>query len=464
MRDILFFNPDATYLSSRILLAENGEWPIHSVGQPDEALNLSQKHRILVGLVQFPINPGESVLHKIEKMINIEEKIRWFAILDKMVLENQSVKQILADGFYDYFSLPIDENRLMFSLGHAWGMAEIGISAKKIEKSFNGQAPEMVGTSSAVMRSVMNLIQRFSSIDVPVLVTGETGTGKELVSRAIHDHSARASHPFISVNCGALPTNLIQTELFGHEKGSFTGAHQQKIGRIEMASGGTIFLDEIGDLPLELQANLLRFLQERTYERVGGTKSLTADIRVISATNADLEKMVREGRFREDLFYRLNVLKINLPPLRERSQDIEPMARFFTKKFSKELNKAHLATLSQQAIKCIQEYSWPGNVRELINRIRRALVMCENRLIMPADLELSEVNGSGKPPDLKSIRARSEKEKIQETLEKTEYNISKGAMLLGISRVTLYSLIRKYGVDLGPKKRNHFLDDTRLVH
>lgn len=463
MRDILFFNPGATPVSSRILSAENGEWPLHPVEQPDEAINLSQKHRILLGLVQFPQNPGESVLHKIENMINIEEKIRWFAILDKMVLENRSVKQILADGFYDYFSLPIDENRLAFSLGHAWGMAEIGLSVGKIEKSSNGQGPGIVGTSSA-MRTVMNLIQRFSGVDVPVLVTGETGTGKELVSRAIHDHSARAGHPFISLNCGALPSNLIQTELFGHEKGSFTGAHQQKIGRIEMASGGTIFLDEIGDLPLELQANLLRFLQEKTYERVGGTKCLTADIRVISATNADLEKMVREGRFREDLFYRLNVLKINLPPLRERTQDIELMARFFIKKFSKELNKVHLAGLSQQAIKCIQEYSWPGNVRELINRIRRALVMCENRLIMPADLELGEVNGPGKSPDLKSLRARNEKEKIQEVLEKTEYNISKGAMMLGISRVTLYSLIRKYGVDLGSKKRNHFLGDPRLVH
>jgi len=231
-----------------------------------------------------------------------------------------------------------------------------------------------------------------------------------------------------------------------------------------MASGGTIFLDEIGDLPLDLQANLLRFLQEKTYERVGGTKCLTADIRVISATNADLEKMVREGRFREDLFYRLNVLKIHLPPLRERPQDIEVMAKFFLEKFSKELKNSPIIGFSQQSIQCILGHNWPGNVRELINRIRRALVMCESRLITPADLELNEKNISSDPVDLKSIRSRNEKEKIQEVLEKTEYNISKCALMLGISRVTLYSMIRKYGIEVPPKKRENFLNEPRLVH
>jgi len=463
MRDIFYFSPGGPPVFSQALSAKNGDWSLHPVSHPDEARILSQKHRILVGAVQFPPNIEESVLQKIENMINMGERVKWFALLDKVVLSNKLVTHLLASGFHDYFSLPIDEDQLAFSLGHAWGMAEIGISECGLEKSSNGHGPEMVGASSA-MRAVFHLVQRFSKVDVPVLVTGETGTGKELVSRAIHDHSARAKHPFISVNCGALPTHLIQTELFGHEKGSFTGAHQQKIGRIEMASGGTIFLDEIGDLPLDLQANLLRFLQEKTYERVGGTKCLTADIRVISATNADLEKMVREGRFREDLFYRLNVLKIHLPPLRERPQDIEVMAKFFLEKFSKELKNSQIIGFSQQAIQCILDHNWPGNVRELINRIRRALVMCESRLIMPADLELNEKNISRDPVDLKSIRSRNEKEKIQEVLEKTEYNISKCALMLGISRVTLYSMIRKYKIEVISKKRDHCLDEPRLVH
>ena len=464
MRNILYFTPDAPPVFDQVLSAVNGGWSLYPVSHPEEAYNLLKNHHILVGVVQFPPKIGDSVLNKIEKMISIEDRIKWFALLEKVVLSNQLVTHLIASGFYDYFSLPVDEDRLAFSLGHAWGMAEIRVTEREKEKISNGYAPEMVG-KSPVMRTVFNLIQRFSKVDVlPVLVTGETGTGKELVSRAIHENSSRARHPFISVNCGALPANLIQTELFGHEKGAFTGAHQQKIGRIEMAAGGTIFLDEIGDLPLELQTNLLRFIQEKTYERVGGTKSLTSDVRIISATNINLEKMVSEGRFREDLFYRLNVLRINLPPLRERPQDIEAMAEFFFQKFSKELKKPQLIGFSQQAIKCILAHNWPGNVRELINRIKRALVMCESRLIIPADLDLEEKNISKDPVDLKSIRARNEKEKIQEVLEKTAYNISKGALILGISRVTLYSMIKKYEIEVNPKKKDSFLNEPRLVH
>lgn len=451
MRNILYFNPDSRTVPPGILSTLDGGWTIHAVTQPKEALDLSEKHRILAGIVHFPCQIEECVLHKIENMINVKKKIKWLGLVDKAVLSNQTITRIIADGFYDYLSLPIDADRLSFVLGHAWGMAEIGMSEMRKEENSGEDDLEMVGTSPP-MRALFGLIRRFAQVDIPVLVTGETGTGKELVSRAIHDHSSRAKYAFVAVNCGALPSNLIQTELFGHEKGSFTGAHQQRVGRIEAASGGTIFLDEIGDLPLELQTNLLRFLQEKTFERVGGTKSLTADVRVIAATNVDLEKAVRDGRFREDLFYRLNVLKVNLPPLRERHQDIELLAKFFFEKFSKERKHSHAAGFSQQAMKCILDHDWPGNVRELINRVRRAIVMCENRLIMPADLELEEKTPLANSIDLKSARTANEKEKILEVLGKTNGNISKGASLLGISRVTLYSLIQKYGVEVNRRK------------
>lgn len=450
MRNILSFNPDQSTVTSPILPVVNGQWAVHTVNHPREALALSEKHRILVGVVHFPGQIDQSLLHKIENMINVQKQIKWFAVMDKLIFSNPSVIRIIADGFYDYFTLPIDEDRFSFALGHAWGMAEIGMVEMRKEDRPKEQDLEMVGTSP-IMRNLFGLIRRFAQVDIPVLVTGETGTGKELVSRAMHDHSHRAKFPFVAVNCGALPGSLIQTELFGHEKGSFTGAHQQRIGRIEMASGGTIFLDEIGDLPLELQTNFLRFLQEKTYERVGGTKSLTADVRVIAATNVDLAKLVREGRFREDLFYRLNVLRVNLPPLRERGQDIEVLAKYFLEKFSKERKNSQVVGLSQQAVKCILEHNWPGNIRELINRVRRALVMCETRLIMPVDLELEEKTSPELPVDLRSARAANEKDQIVDVLEKTKFNISKGAALLGISRVTLYRLIQKYGIEVDRK-------------
>jgi DNA-binding NtrC family response regulator len=251
----------------------------------------------------------------------------------------------------------------------------------------------------------------------------------------------------MAVNCGALPANLIQSELFGHEKGAFTGAHQRKIGRIEAAAGGTIFLDEIGDLSLDLQVNLLRFLQAKTIERVGGTQSLQVDVRVIAATHVDLERAVAEGRFREDLYYRLNVLHLRVPALRERENDIELLARFFFEKFAKEKNP-QVRGFSQQALQVMNTYAWPGNVRELINRIRRAMVMCENRLMTPGDLGLERRSARRTIRTLVGARAAAEKEAIQYALRHTGNNVSRAARELRISRVTLYRLIEKYSIAL----------------
>lgn len=300
----------------------------------------------------------------------------------------------------------------------------------------------MVGDSLA-MQQVVRDICKVAWVDAPITVTGECGTGKELAARAIHEGSSRAKGPFQAINCGGLPADLIQSELFGHHKGAFTGAHRDKIGRVEAADGGTLFLDEIGDLPLNLQANLLRFLQEGTIEKIGSTKEQEVDVRVIAATNIDLHKAVEQGRFREDLYYRLNVLTLQLPPLRERYGDIEILADYFFRKFADERNY-NVQGFSESAWQVMNLYHWPGNVRELINRIRRAIVMCEHRLISPHDLGLERRLYKRTLSTLAEARADAEKRAIQACLRCCRNNISEAARRLEVSRVYLYRLIEKY--------------------
>jgi DNA-binding NtrC family response regulator len=284
-------------------------------------------------------------------------------------------------------------------------------------------------------------------VDAPVLITGESGVGKELAAMAVHERSQRAQGRFVAVNCGALPANLIQSELFGYEKGAFTGAAARKIGHFESAAGGTIFLDEIGDLSLDLQINLLRFLQERTIERVGGTGKIQVDARVIAATHVDLEKAVAEGRFREDLYYRLHVLNLRVPSLRDRTGDIDLLARFFFEKFSKD-RRPQIRGFSQRAIQAMNDHPWPGNVRELINRVRRAMVMSEKRLISAEDLGFQPALLLGRQQTLDQVRDQAEKSAILASLQRARRNISRAARDLGVSRVTLYRLLEKHTISV----------------
>jgi transcriptional regulator with PAS, ATPase and Fis domain len=303
----------------------------------------------------------------------------------------------------------------------------------------------MVGKSRPMLDLYAKL-DRVTRVDAPVLITGESGTGKELVARAIHQHSRRAAGPFVPVNCGGLPESLVHSELFGHERGSFTGAHQRKIGSIEAASGGTIFLDEIGDLPLELQANLLRFLQEKVIVRVGSTQRIPIDVRVIAATHVELDRAVREGRFREDLYYRLNVLHLSVPPLRERSGDIELLVAALFDAFADQKNSI-VQGFGREAMRAMAAYSWPGNVRELMNRVQHAMIMSEHRLITPADLGLSSSSTPKNVITLSRARAAAESDVIRITLRNNANNVSRAARQLGISRVTLYRLMEKFGID-----------------
>jgi transcriptional regulator with PAS, ATPase and Fis domain len=315
----------------------------------------------------------------------------------------------------------------------------------------------MVGDSPA-MKNVFELIRRIARTDAPVMITGESGTGKELAARAIHERSSRGSHRFVAINCAALPANLIASELFGYEKGAFTGAYARKIGQIEMANGGTLFLDEIGDLPLDLQGHLLRFLEERKIVRVGGHNPINVDARIVSATNVDLPKAIAGGHFREDLFYRLNVLTLPMPPLRERGSDIELLAAFFLRRIAIEFGR-DVTSFSPDALRALRAHRWTGNVREMIAAIRRAVVMGNTPAIIAEDLGLEPARQrEGTPPanvqaaTSRSVFARprpgsdSERQAVLSALANNDQNVTHAAQELGISRITLYRMLYRHGL------------------
>ena len=304
----------------------------------------------------------------------------------------------------------------------------------------------MVGESGPMLE-VRATLHRYASVDLPVLVTGQTGTGKELAARALHDLSDRHRGPFVAVNCGALPPGLIQAELFGHERGAFTGAASRRIGLFESANTGTIFLDEIGDLPLDAQTNLLRVLQEGTLERIGNSQSLRIDVRVVAATHVDLAKAVEQGRFRRDLYFRLDVLRLEMPPLRTRGADVELLARRFLEEFRAQ-NPVTARGFDGAARRALLAYSWPGNVRELLNRVRRAAVIARQALITASDLQLNSGEGDQDEECLDSARTSAEREAILTTLRETGFNVSACARRLRVSRVTVYRLCKKHRLSL----------------
>jgi two-component system NtrC family response regulator len=302
----------------------------------------------------------------------------------------------------------------------------------------------MLGNSPAV-RTIFDSIRKVATTDAPVLILGESGTGKEMAARAIHQRSSRKGGPFVAINCSAIPETLLESELFGHEKGAFTGAHAQRKGRIESATGGTLFLDEIGEIPLPLQVKLLRFLQEQCIERVGGRQEIQIDARVVAATNADLKKGMAGGTFREDLFYRLSVVQIVLPPLRERENDIRLLAQFFLQRFAAQNNKSGL-TFDPEALRALNRHTWPGNIRELENCVKRAVIMAEGKRLTAQDLELAAADPNASVTTLKDARENVEREMVQQALRKHSGKITAAAIELGVSRPTLYELMEKLGI------------------
>ena len=382
-----------------------------------------------------------------------------FAILDH-ILDNYSHTKVIIitgrgekehalraveKGAYDFFYKPIQLDELKVVLRRAFHVSQLEHEQREMRHRLSGDTFEgMIGTSPK-MQDVFSTIRKVATTDAPVLIRGESGTGKELVARAIHRLSIRESKPFIPINCSAIPENLIESELFGHEKGTFTGAHAQRKGRFEMAEGGTLFLDEIGDLPLTLQVKLLRFLQEKTIERVGGREQIEVDTRVLAATNRDLEEAMKNATFRDDLYYRLSVINISLPALRERNADVVLLAKTFLDRYTSETRKK-IKGFSSEAIEAIESYPWPGNVRELENRIKRAVIMSEGKKITLEDLEMKAVAGKKELFMLKDAREILEKGLILKAIARNENNLTKAASELGISRPTLYDLMEKLGI------------------
>ncbi len=353
--------------------------------------------------------------------------------------------EAIRSGAYDFYPKPVDQDVLKVIIGRAWNSFQLEEEIIQLrnrmgtDNSFFG-----VVSASPAMQKACSLAERVASSNVSVVITGETGTGKDMMARAIHAASARADGPFIAINCAAIPQSLLESELFGHEKGAFTGAHAQVVGKVEQAHKGTLFLDEIGDMPLMLQAKLLRFLQDRMVERIGGRKPIPVDVRVLAATNQDLAQMMKDGTFREDLYFRLNEVAIAIPPLRERPGDAVLIATHLLSKAQATIGKA-VKGFTREALECIEAYPWPGNVRELENRIKRAVVMSEQGYISIADLDL-ECAAPQCPqdnlPTLKQVREDAERELLTRTLALTGNNIQEASRLLGVSRPTLYALMK----------------------
>ena len=349
-------------------------------------------------------------------------------------------------GAYDFFYKPIDADMLELIVNRAYRLYELEDENRRLATKQTESPLEGLITGSDDMLQVCRTVEKVAPTDATVLVLGESGTGKELLAKSLHGLSNRSGNRFVAINCAAIPENLLESELFGYEKGAFTGAAKQTPGTIEVASGGTLFLDEVGDMPMPLQAKLLRFLQERVVERVGGRKEIPVDVRVICATHKDLHELIRNAEFREDLYYRISELTITIPSLRQREGDAVLLARVFLERISKQQGKQGYR-FSKDALAAIESYSWPGNVRELENRVKRAVIMAEHKQITAADLELGGSSVEEMATfNLREIRDNADRQAITRALNHVGGKVSQAAELLGISRPTMYDLLRKFGL------------------
>ncbi len=356
--------------------------------------------------------------------------------------DRENALRSVALGAYDFYQKPVDADVLKLIVDRAYHLYTLEQENRRLQQQSASVLQGIIAVSPQMLK-VCNTIEKIAPTDVSVLLLGESGTGKELLARALHDRSPRARAPFIAINCAAIPENLLESELFGHEKGAFTGATKQTKGKIEYASGGTFLLDEVGDLSLSLQAKLLRFLQERVIERVGGREQIPVDVRIICATHRDLQAMIREGSFREDLYYRISEIIIQIPPLREREEDILVLARALLEKVSRQLRRP-LRSFSKDANTALETYAWPGNVRELENKLKRAVIMSEGNQITAKDLELESTAKSSLPLNLRQVREHAERQALLKALNYVNGNLSQAAEMLGITRPTLYALLNKY--------------------
>lgn len=432
------------------------DYPVLLAANSSEAIDLFRKNSPKVVTLDLGLPPHEDGTEEgfrcLREMLRIRPHTKIIVITGNE--ERASALRAVQDGAYDFYQKPVDLAVLKIIIERAFHLCTIEEENRRLNTAYEGQKTLMCGMVGQCpeMLQVFSTIRKIAPSDVSLLVEGESGTGKELVARAIHDLSLRKDSPFIPINCGAIPENLLESELFGHEKGSFTGAHSQVLGKVEYADKGTLFLDEIGELPAHLQVKLLRFLQEKTIQRVGGREDIPLDVRIISATNIDISKAIHEGTFREDLYYRLGVVTVKLPPLRSRGEDIMLLSTIFLRRLNDEFSKK-IRGFSAASIELLKAYDWPGNIRELENKIQRAVLMSENLVIEPHDLgflEKSAVHGAVHPEilTLKEAREKTERDLIITALDKNKGNIAKAAEDLGVSRPTLYDLMKKLSINI----------------
>jgi two-component system NtrC family response regulator len=347
-------------------------------------------------------------------------------------------------GAYDFYQKPLDPDVLRLIVGRALRLHTLEAQNRQLlEGQMRSPFEGLIATDEAMLK-VCRMIEKVAPTDVSTLILGESGTGKELVARAVHSQSGRQGSRFVAINCAAIPENLLESELFGYEKGAFTGAAKQTLGKIEVASGGTLFLDEIGDMPLSLQAKLLRFLQDRVIERVGGRAEIPVNVRVVCATNKDLQQLISEQRFREDLYFRISEVTIKVPPLRERRGGPTVLAHALLRKFNGAQSRPKRG-FTEEAIAALEAYRWPGNVRELENKVKSAVIMGDGAMLTVDDLGLRDAGDATPVFNLKEVRSRAERQAIQQALAICDNNVSHAAELLGVSRPTLYDLMAKYG-------------------
>ncbi|MBI1425245.1 MAG: PEP-CTERM-box response regulator transcription factor [Gammaproteobacteria bacterium] len=412
----------------------------------NEAIAALRKHKPLVvtldlGLPPDPANVSEGFA-TLSEIISIAPETKVIVITGNDDVSNAI--EAVSLGAYDFYQKPIDPEVIKIIIERAFHVSLLEQEVKTLQQQSAADSPlEGLITADPEMLKICRIIEKVAPTDTTVLLIGESGTGKEVLANALHRLSQRKNGNFIAINCAAIPENLLESELFGYEKGAFTGATKQTKGKLELADKGTLFLDEIGDLPLQLQAKLLRFLQERTLERVGGREKIQVDARVISATHQDLQQMISEKSFRQDLYYRLSDLTIHIPPLRERKGDVSLLARVFFEKH-KALVSNSIKGLTKNSIYTIENHSWPGNVRELEAVIKRAVIMAESSYIDEKDLGLQATGTAVGAINLRDVREKAEKDAIRYALNVTQDNISQAAELLGVSRPTLYDLIKKY--------------------
>jgi len=424
----------------------------------EEALRLARVHKPELVALDVKLN-GDALGGK--DGIEILEEIKSRDFFSKVIVitedaTKESALEAISKGAFDYYLKPIDVEEFKVILRRVLYIQNLERQNKELSDELHNKFKfyDLVGNSPE-MDEVFRLIRDVAPTDATVLVTGESGTGKELVAKAIHYLSPRKERPFIVINCGAIPENLLESELFGHEKGSFTDAHAKKTGKLEIADKGTVFLDEIGEMSLNLQVKILRFLQERVIERVGSNITIGLDVRVIAATNSDLSRKIAEGSFRDDLFYRLSVVNIQLPPLKERGDDILTLACYFLDKYKNDVAHKDIKGFTKEAKDAVKTYSWPGNIREMENRIKRAVILARNSFISPVELGFSRGDDSDKDLDrnteklsLKEARRNLETELVKKALQETRGNMSLAAKMLGISRPSLYDLLRKHEISV----------------